>query len=124
MTNLLTNSGTHDIEVSLLAMKQQNSLPQHWLVSTEGLSYRLASLLKNLGYRLGESIHIIRFGSDIPYLKTEFINMPQPHKAMGKTATELLLDIINKKEGVNRYRELPMYIETEQRRAYETERDK
>jgi DNA-binding LacI/PurR family transcriptional regulator len=114
------NSTAIDISSSLLILKQQKMLPLHWLVSTEGLSYRLASLLEDLGYRLGYDMYIARFGNDIPFFKTNFINIPQPHMTMGKTATELLLELINKKETVDLYKELPIHIENEIRRRHET----
>lgn len=107
------DSGETDITAALLNMATRGTLPRYWLVSTEGLSYRLASLLKDMGYHLGDNLFIARFGSDIPHFKTGFINIVQPHRAMGTAATMLLLSIINRNTPQKLYQELPLSIETE-----------
>lgn len=106
------DSQSTDLVHAIHGMMQKKALPRHWLVATEGLSYRLAALLQDRGYRFGKDLQIARFGSDIPYYKTGFINIAQPHKEMGATAAELLLGLINIEENTELYREIPVTIET------------
>ncbi|GAB1482251.1 hypothetical protein MASR2M78_10660 [Treponema sp.] len=91
-----------------------------WLVSTEGLAYKLAFLLEKRGFRIGQDIQIARFGIDPPWVQTGLLGLRQPHRALGKKATELLIRLSlehNSLSEKERYIELPIEIDESEHRT-------
>jgi DNA-binding LacI/PurR family transcriptional regulator len=88
------NPASSDLIRGLETIQNRYRSPKAYLVSTEGLAYKVASILYGQGFRIGKDLHIARFGLDPPYVSTGLIGIEQPHRAMGAEATRLLLDLL------------------------------
>ncbi len=87
-----------DLVQGLETIRKEHRSPKAYLVSTEGLAYKVAAILYHQGFRIGKDLHIARFGLDPPYVATGLIGIEQPHRAMGAQATRLLLDLVKGEE--------------------------
>ena len=88
------NAGSTDLADAVARIDSAADRPAAWLVSTEGLAYKLAAVLRARGREVGREILIARFGVDPPFLPTGLIGLRQPHRELGKAGTALLLDLI------------------------------
>jgi DNA-binding LacI/PurR family transcriptional regulator len=85
------NPESADVADGVRAVMAAPGAPGAWLVSTEGLAYKLAAVLRDLGLRGGADVRVGRFGIDPPWLETGLLGLRQPHRELGRTAAELLL---------------------------------
>jgi DNA-binding LacI/PurR family transcriptional regulator len=85
------DAASEDLRRAVRNLQADRSLPEAWLVSTEGLAYKLAALLREGGNPSPAAVPIARFGIDPPFLPTGLIGLRQPHREMGSRAAELLL---------------------------------
>lgn len=92
------NPTSSDLIQALESIQSCYRRAKAYLVSTEGLGYKVASILYGQGFRIGKDLHIARFGLDPPYVSTGLIGIEQPHRAMGAEATRLLLDLLRGSE--------------------------
>jgi len=85
------DSSSMDLQTALV-----KALPhtRAWLASTEGIGLKLAALLTERGYRIGETAWVARFGTDLPFLPTPLISLRQPHYGLGFQAATMLLSIM------------------------------
>jgi len=83
-----------DLRHAIRDLRVARKLPEAWLVSTEGLAYKLAALLKEGGGRIPSTVQIARFGIDPPYLATGLIGLRQPHRQMGRSAAQQLIQYL------------------------------
>jgi DNA-binding LacI/PurR family transcriptional regulator len=88
------NPASSDLIQALETIQSHHRLPKAYLVSTEGLGYKVASILYGQGFRIGKDLYIARFGVDPPYVSSGLIGIEQPHRSMGAEATRLLLDLL------------------------------
>lgn len=89
------NPASADLPDALARLDAAPDRPNAWLVSTDGLAYKLAALLRERGREIGEETRIARFGVDPPWLETGLIGLRQPHRELGRKATELLLAMVD-----------------------------
>ncbi len=111
------DAASEDLRRAVRDLQADRSLPEAWLVSTEGLAYKLAALLREI---VGLSpvatlvaVRIARFGIDPPYLSTGLIGLRQPHREMGARAAELLLQRLENGDAphIAARMELPVQLE-------------
>jgi DNA-binding LacI/PurR family transcriptional regulator len=90
------NPDSSDLSDAVAAIDSRTDRPTAWLVSTEGLAYKLASVMEGRGRKIGSEVRIARFGVDPPFFDTGLIGLRQPHRELGRTAAALLLDLAAK----------------------------
>ena len=88
------NSDSNDLADAVARIDSRPDSPAAWLVSTEGLAYKLAAVLRERGREIGEAVRIARFGMDPPWLPTGLIGLRQPHRELGRAGASLLLDLV------------------------------
>jgi DNA-binding LacI/PurR family transcriptional regulator len=93
------NPDSGDLAAELERIDAGPDRPAAWLVSTDGLAYKLAALLSERGRRIGEDALIARFGIDPPWMATGLAGLRQPHRELGRRATELLTRMVGAADG-------------------------
>ena len=104
------NPAALDVSDGIRAIMDRADAPGAWLVSTEGLGYKLAAVLRDMGCRVGADVRVGRFGIDPPWLATGLLGLRQPHRELGRTAAELLLGAADR---LGTRIELPVELELE-----------
>ena len=89
--------GTYDVVKELLKKK---SMPTAFAALADYLSIGLIKALKEMGYKIPEDISVVGFNNEIvsQFSEPPLTSVKQPKKLMGKTAMDLLLDIVEGKK--------------------------
>jgi DNA-binding LacI/PurR family transcriptional regulator len=89
------NPDSTDLVDAVARIDSREDRPPAWLVSTEGLAYKLAAVMEARGRTVGTDVRIARFGMDPPFFDTGLIGLRQPHRELGRTAATLLLKLVD-----------------------------
>jgi LacI family transcriptional regulator len=81
------NLDSGDLTNTLTKVSRSAAMPDAFLVTTNGLSYRVADILRRLG---AGGVKIAKFGEDPVWANTGMLEIRQPHEALGRTAAALL----------------------------------
>ncbi len=92
------NPRSSDLSDAVARLDRGAGRPRGYLVSTEGLAYKLAAVLTGRGRTLGQDVRVARFGVDPPWIATALIGLRQPHRELGAAAVELLLRLADGRE--------------------------
>jgi DNA-binding LacI/PurR family transcriptional regulator len=84
----------HDLESAVRSLLASEKRPDGFLVTTNGLSFRLIRILELQGRTLNRDYKIAKFGADPPDNPSGMYCIEQPHTEMGMRAARLLCDSI------------------------------
>lgn len=101
---------SHDLADALDRALADRAPPSGWLVSTEGLGYRVAALLAERGFAIGGSrendatrcVSLARFGTDPVFWPTGLWGLRQPHRELGLVAARRLFERIDGRAKIDR----------------------
>jgi len=90
-------SGTYNVVKELLKKK---NMPTAFATLADYLAIGLIKALKEMGYRIPEDISVVGFNNEIvsQFSEPPLTSVKQPKKLMGKTAMDLLLDMVEEKK--------------------------
>jgi DNA-binding LacI/PurR family transcriptional regulator len=92
------NPAATDLRDALAALGRRRDRPDGFLVTTDGLGLKTARLLEGQGLRIGEDVHLARFGTDPEHFTSGMWLVEQPHLEMGRAAARLLLRVLESAE--------------------------
>lgn len=81
------NENSRDLSEALRALHRSGEMPDGFLVSTNGLSYRVMEVLGHIG---ADGVQLAKFGEDPQWARTGMIQIRQPHEELGRRAMHLL----------------------------------